>query len=270
MYSRHEPACVLVAVLFLGSGPVAAEARLTPEEVVARHLEALGQAPASAARPRVLEGACRMQIRRGGAADIGGRTRFSSEGGHVRIDLKFDHSDYWGESFSYNGDKVEIGFIQPVRRSPLGNFMSAYDAILKEGLVGGVLSTAWPLLDVAGHRAKLKYDGIKKLDGRPVHQLRYQMARGQGDMTVLISLEADTYLHVGTVYSLRLKPGMSQNIEDTAGQVDVYLRMEESFGDYVALEGLHLPRRWSLKYETGGGASNTFWTWDTSFDQMAP
>ena len=273
MRSRHSPAPSLAAAMLLllaTRSAAAGEPKLTAEALVARHLEALGSSLAAAASPRVLEGACHLEIRRGGAADIGGRTRVRSEGKRLRIDLKFDSSAYWGESLSYDGDRVEIGFIQPVRRSPLGNFLSAYDTLLKEGLVGGVLSTAWPLLDVEGRGPKLKYDGIKKLDGRPVHQLRYKMAKGQGDMTVLLAFEADTFRHVGSIYSLRLKPGMGQNIEDSAGQVDVYLRMEESFDDFVALDGLQLPRRWTLKYETGGGASSTFWIWSTVFDRAAP
>lgn len=257
-------------LLLLASSATAGEPRLTAESLVARHLEALGTASAGSPEARVLEGACRMEIKRGGAADIPGRARFSSEGRRFRVDLKFDHSNYWGESFAFDGDKVDVGFIQPVKRSPLGNFMNAYDAILKEGLVGGALSTAWPLLDVQGRHARLKYQGVKKLDGRPVHQLRYQMEKDQGDMAIVMSFEADTFLHLGTTYSLRLSPGLGPNIEDSAGQVDVYLQLEERFDDFVSVDGLHLPRRWTLKYETAGGASHTFWVWETVFERAAP
>lgn len=272
LFRRQPPPVLGLAMVLLAWGrpAVAGESKLTAEELVAHHLEALGPAPAATTGPRVLEGACRLEIRRGGAANIAGQTRFTSEGRRLRIDLKFDQSSYWGESFAYDGARVEIGFIQPVRRSPLGNFLNAYDAVVKEGLVGGALSTAWPLLDLAGRHPKLRYDGLKKVDGRPVHQLRYQMAQGQGDIAIVMAFEADTFFHVGTTYKLRLRPGLSQSIEGSASQVDVFLRLEEAFGDFVAVDGLHLPRRWTLKYETGGGASDTFWIWDSVFERAAP
>jgi hypothetical protein len=96
------------------------------------------------------------------------------------------------------------------------------------------------------------------------------MAKGQGEMAVTMSFEADTFLHVGTTYNLRLRPGLSQDIQDSAGQVDLFLRLEEAFADFVSVDGLYLPRRWTLKYETGGGASNTFWIWETVFARAAP
>lgn len=273
MSARERFAASLTAAALLlapSARAWSADAKLTAEALVARHLEALGVAPSPASGPRVLEGGCLLDIRRGGSAKLEGRTRITSEGQRYRIDLKFDHSAYWGESFAVDGDKVEIGFIQPVRRSPLGYFLNTYGAILKEGLVGGTFSTAWPLIDVAGRKPKLKYEGVKKLGERPVHQLRYKMAKDQGEMSILMSFEADSFLHLGTTYALRLRPGLSQDIQDTAGQDDVLMRLEESFEDFVAVDGLHLPRRWTLKYETGGGASSTFWVWETVLERAAP
>lgn len=258
-----------LAMVLAWSRPAAAGEKLTAEALVALHREALGAAPAAAQGRRVLLGSCRMEIRRGGAANIEGKARFSSEGRQLRVDLTFDQSAYWGERFGFDGERVDVGFIQPVRRSPLGHFLNTYQVILKEGLLGGVLSTAWPLLDLDSRRPKLKYDGIKKVAGRPVHQLRYQMAKGQDEMTITMAFEAETFLHVGTVYALRLMPGLTSDIQNSASQVDVLLRLEESFSNFVAVDGLKLPRRWTLTYETGGGASDTFWMWESVFESVA-
>jgi hypothetical protein len=38
--------------------------------------------------------------------------------------------------------------------------------IFKQGLMGGALSTSWPLLDLAGRGAQLEYVGVRKLDGQ--------------------------------------------------------------------------------------------------------
>jgi hypothetical protein len=264
---------VLVAALLLtaSASARAAETKLTAEALVAQHLQALGALPAdAAASPRVLEGACRFEIVRGGAARLEGQTRFTSEARRLRVELKFDNSSYPGETWSADADSIDVGFYLPTRRSPLGNFLNAYDALLKEGLVGGTLSRAWPLLDLAGHKPKLKYEGVRKIDGQPVHQLRYQMARGQGEITIVMSFEADTFLHVNTTYVLRQRPGLGGEIQDSARQEDVIQRLEESFSEFVTVDGLKLPRRWRLKYETGGGAPNTFWTWDTTLVRAMP
>jgi len=37
---------------------------------------------------------------------------------------------------------------------------------LREGLLGGVLSAAWPLLRLAQQNPKLEYRGLKKMEGR--------------------------------------------------------------------------------------------------------
>jgi hypothetical protein len=272
--ARRAPTATALAAAVVcgiaGAGARAGEPRLTAEAVVARHLEALGSAPPQGEGPRVLEGVCRMEIRRGGAANIEGRARIATEARRVRVDLKFDHSSYWGESFVFDGDQVQVSFIQPTRRSPLGNFINAYGAILKEGLVGGVLSRAWPLLDLQGRAPKLRYEGLKKRNGRPVHRVRYQVPGGPDGLQVSLDFEADSFLHLGTTYSLVLRPGLSPDIQDSAGQVDVQMRMEESFEDFVNVDGLRLPRRWTLQYETGGGAPSTFWVWDTRLDRAAP
>lgn len=47
------------------------------------------------------------------------------------------------------------------------------DTVIREGLLGGVLTTAWPLLNVDQRKAKLNFDGLKKIDGQEVYDLRY-------------------------------------------------------------------------------------------------
>ncbi len=264
---------ILEAVVVVVAWPLTAtagEPKLSVDTLVERHKAALGTASDPAAGPRVLEGACRFEIRRGGAARLDGQTRFSSEARRLRLDFKFDHSAYGGESFSSDGEAIDVGFFQPLKRSPLGGFLNTHDALLKEGLLGGTLSRAWPLLDLDARKPKLRYDGIKKLGKRPVHQLRYEMARGQGELAITLYFEADTFLHVGSVFSLRLRPGLGQGIEASASQVDVIQRLEESFDDFVSVEGLVLPRRWTLEFETGGGAPDSFWIWETQLARAVP
>jgi len=47
--------------------------------------------------------------------------------------------------------------------------VNSQDFIVKEGLLGGELSTAWALQNLDGNRVKIEYIGLKKVDG---HELQ--------------------------------------------------------------------------------------------------
>ncbi len=123
----------------LGSAPARAkDATPTAAEIVARHLDAIGSAEArSAVASRQAEGTCRLDITRGGAGHLaGGRARLTSDGRRFKLELPLPHSDYWGESFSFDGKSTDVGYVQQRRRSVLGEFLNTYDSILEEGLFG--------------------------------------------------------------------------------------------------------------------------------------
>jgi hypothetical protein len=242
----------------------AGEPKLSPDELVARHLAAIGSAEdRAAASPRLVEGTCTFEVRRGGAGALAGRTRIASEGRRYGIDLRFGQSNYWGESVAYDGRKVDVGFMQAMRRSALGDFLNTYDALVREGLLGGVLSTAWPLQDLAGRSPKLKYEGLENLLGRPLHRLAYRAAKGQADVLVDLYFEPETFRHVRTVYALRRRPGMSGAIEDSAGQLDTSYRIEETFANFASAGRLTLPKRWTLTFSLEGPARSSLMIWET-------
>ena len=170
----------LVAAL-LPVGASAAE-KMKPEEVVAHHLEAVGTETARTAGRKV-EGPCALEAPASGgvAGALLGRFAFDSEASRFALRMKFSSQAYPAESFSLEGGLADVGFVQPGRRSGLGNFVSTNDVILREGLLGGVLNAGWPLFGLAGRGAKVSYDGLKKLEGREVHRLRYRAKKGQDD-----------------------------------------------------------------------------------------
>jgi hypothetical protein len=260
----------IVAILILLEGAAGAEQKPTAESIVARHLEALGSPDAQAAQSlRVAQGSCHFEIRRGGAGSLDGRARVSSEGRRFRVELTFSSSEYYGENVGYDGQKVEVGFMQPGRRSPLGDFLATYDVLLREGLVTGALSTAWPLLDLAGRRPKLKYAGLKKVAERTLHQIAYKAARGQGDVDVLLFFEPETYRHVRSEYRLALRPSMSAAIDRSASQQDIRYELDETFADFETVAGLTLPRRWTLGFMLDGPSTGALWRWDSVMEKVS-
>jgi hypothetical protein len=261
---------ILAIATLLGSGAAESDEKPSAERIVARHLEALGWSDPKAAQAlRVAEGRCHFEIRRGGTGSLEGKALVSSEGRRVRVDLRFSSSEYPGESLAYDGQKVEVGFIQPRVRSPLGGFLNTYDVLLKEGLVSGVLSSAWPLLDVAARRPKLKYDGVKKIGDRSLYQIAYKAARGQGDIEVLLYFDPETFRHLRSEYRLTLMPSMSSAIDRSASQQDTRFEMEETFAHFETAAGLTLPRRWMLTFSMDGPSTNALWRWDNVMEKIS-
>jgi hypothetical protein len=68
------------------------------------------------------------------------------------------------------------------RRSSFGEFVHSQDQIVREGLLGGSLTTAWALLNLDHNQPKLSYEGLKKVDGRQLHDLRYRCKRNDDDI----------------------------------------------------------------------------------------
>jgi hypothetical protein len=227
--------------------PASMPAKISVDEVVAGHLASLGTPEARAAvKTRFAQGKVQMKIIVGGQGNAEGRAYLFGEGRKFRAALPFDFADYWGEHFFSDGDKAVVGFSQPTIRSSLGSFLDRYNSILKEGLAGGVLSTAWPLLDREGRQPKLEYNGLKKVDGKEVHQITYHMKKGQGEEMVTLFFEADTFRHVKSVYDVTLQSRMT-GISGSSKQQEGHYSVEEMFGDFAPVDGVTLPTHWTIR-----------------------
>jgi hypothetical protein len=274
------------------------EPKLKAEDVVGRHLESIGPAEKrTAIRTRVIEGRARMRMGAGesgpGASGLatGGMT-LASEGSKFRIALPFNYSDYWGEQLVFNGTKAEVGFAYIQNRSPLGDFIYRYDAILEEGLFGGVLSTAWPLLERDERQAKLEYAGLKKMGELQVHVLSYRRKKGQADLRIELSFDAATFRHLRTSYNLLLpyesvSPALSESqpttvrsngtvvdtgkatvSHDDTGRQGSQYRLEEYFADFKTFDGLTLPARWNILFERASGNKTVQREWVVIIDKV--
>ena len=134
----------------------------------------------------------------------------------------------------------------------LSQFVMAHYELIKDGLMGGTLTTAWALLDVAGRRPRLEYHGLKKLGGREYHELRYLAASAGGDMPVLMHFDPLTFRHVWTECRF-------SEFEETLPE---YVLTEE-FGDFAAADGLTLPRTYTVRLDIAyrqGGVEHIEWT----------
>jgi hypothetical protein len=252
--------------------PVAPVPKVKPEEVVAHYLESLGPAAVrEGVKSRIARGTCHLRILEGGTADQPGKAMFVSEGQKSSLDVMFNYNPYPLELVAFDGDHVVTPYVIPGSRSRLGDFAFVYGLVLREGLLGGPLSTASPLPDVAGRKALLDYNGIKKIDGRELHQIEYRPRKGAPEMTIHMYFEPDTFHHVKTVYDVTLSPGVANNPDDSARLKIARFRLEETFGDYsTGTDGLTLPKHWTIKLtsEPAQGAV-TVWQWEITFTSIS-
>ena len=79
---------------------------------------------------------------------------------------------------------------------------------MKEGLLGGVFSTGWPLLNLKDKPVTLAYREAT-LDGRRLHEIDYHPKQGFGDMKIKLYFDMETYRHVRTEYRLIVHDDMS-------------------------------------------------------------
>ena len=266
--SRAGAAVVFLVLLAAIASLEGQEPKLTPAELVAKHLESIGPAEArSAAKSRIAEGTVQMRILLGGSATAWGQAGLISEGRKVLLSLRFTHPDYAGEHMVFDGEKFQVGRANPVSRSGFGEFIHRYNQILREGLVGGVLSTGWPLLDVEGNRPRLLYEGLKKMDGEPLHELTYSARKGGGEVKIHLYFEPETFRHVRSVYVLIIHAQMGRTAVESISQRETRLTLEERFSEFQVVDGLTLPTHWKIHY-TAERNSTTLWEWDIVFEKV--
>lgn len=285
MVRTHVQRFIVVSTFLaaLGFPSVAAAQKLTPEEVVGKHLASIGPAETLAGiRTRTLEGRARLDILVGGGIPIAGRALLASDGRKYRVALEFLRQNYWGEQYMTDGDKVEIGYIIPGRRSQLEDFLIKFPDIVREGLPGGVLSTAWPLLHLDQHQPKLEYDGLKKVDKRQLHRLTYRMRKSGGQVTIYLFFEPETFRHVRTYMQYVEPADMPVSPGQSVARSETRYTLEEDFADFVQVEGLTLPTLWTIRMtaeKAGGGANlpvgiggvgpgNSILRWTVGFDKL--
>lgn len=242
----------VVAALF-ASLTVATSARTSPadkisvEEVIAKHLESIGTAEARAAnKSRVIQGAVVATVRIGGRGQSQGGSVMASQGPMSLVGMIFGPQEYSNEKAAYDGKRLTLGELSPGSRTNLGGFLLTHDLIFREGLMGGTLSTAWPLLNLSNKDPKLKYGGSKKIDGRNVHMIRYEPRSG-GNLQIRLYFDAENFRHVRTEYQQDIAPPPVSDPALAARQKESHLKLSEDFSDFKEEGGLMLPHTYKLQ-----------------------
>jgi hypothetical protein len=251
MFINPKIWATLVAVLCFAVGSVSARAEdLKPEDIVSHHLNSIGPAEVRAAlKSRVVQGTLKFHILVGGGGDVSGTWGRVSEQRNSNFVMRFAAGGDWrGEQFVFDGERTNFATATSSHtRSVFAQFVSSQDFIVKEGLLGGELSTGWALQNLDQTRAKLQSLGRKKIDGRELIGMQY-ISRASTDLQVKIYFEPETYRHVMTVYTMEVSPNMAREITESVYQHDNRYTIEERFSDFKPVDGATLPTHYRLQY----------------------
>lgn len=265
--TTRQASILAVLVLIAAISGNAKEPKVTADAIISRHLDSIGSAEArAAAASRVSQGKVvfaeiiQHSLRMEGAATL------LSQGRKHRCEFQFRSPQYPGEQFVFDGSKGMVAMVDQTNRSRLGNFLFLQDEVLREGLFGGVLSTAWPLLNTQNTNPDLKYVGLKKVDGQQLYELSYipRKRSESGDLQIHLYFDPQTYRHVLTVYAVTMLHG-NKTLSDP-DQTTVIV--EERFGDFEAADGLTLPRHWTIRYRVEPQTSTQEYEWDVALTQI--
>jgi hypothetical protein len=273
----------IVLLLPIISTALAQEKKMTPEELIAAHVNSIGSPEAlKGLQSRVLIGNAMVKFVQGwSGAWNDGTFLMASEPNKVGLVMQFGALEYPGERFGFDGKDVVVGNIKPGQRSPVADFIYRFNSFVKEGLLGGTLSLAWPLLHFKEKQAELKVSE-GKLDGRPVYELEYRK-KALGEMRVKLIFDAANFHHLRSEYRITHKSDMTstsnpvssapaRSYDRDAGEIapnttimegvaDSNYQLVEKFENYQAAGGLTLPYTYSLEYEVQGQGSSFVGNW---------
>lgn len=233
---------------------------IKPEEVLAKHLDAIGSAQArKSIKSRAIQGAATYRVLVGGSGAIDGKFQFATEVPKSDYLFRINGSGYQGEQFIFDGSKTSVaGTWSDKSRSEFGNVILSEDIILRENLLGGVWSTGWPLLDLESHKAKLHVEGMKKIDGKELLAVRYQPKKST-DLEIVLYFDPQTYQHVATIYKMETSTSIEGGELEQSGKQRPRNKIEERFSDFKSADGLTLPNHYDLRFttETENGFTKT-------------
>jgi hypothetical protein len=252
---------LLLALINVSAFVKPAADKIKQEELVAKHLEAIGTAEArSSSRSRIVAGSSLMNLKTGGRGNSSGPALLASQKDRVLLKAEFDSASYPFEKLGFDGKKLHAKQYAPGSRSPLAEFFLSHDTLFSEGLIGGTLSSAWPLLNLADRSPKLQYAGTEKIDGRQAHKIKYVPRQGS-ELKITIFIDAETFYHVRTEYERVIAAPMGETPGASASMREMRYKFVEDFSDFRTEGGLTLPHTYRIQYGVSQLANSISLDW---------
>jgi len=237
----------------------------SPEQLVAEYLKSIGE-PATLSKVKSISfvGNAEANFILGMSGQLYGTAMLISEGPRTSIVMKFPDINYPGEYFAYDGKAVTVGHIKPGLKSPIADFVFRYNKIMKNGILGGVFSKAWPLFDIKGSRPRSMRVRQVRVDGAELYELEYRPRDDHGDMKIRMFFDPETYRHVRTEYKVSTQDDVTTGFNSPfeGGQVkdmaigtvrgESFYTLVEKFEDFKQVGTLMLPHTYTFDYMIDG------------------
>lgn len=253
---------ITLLTLSLVSASSSASDKMTAEELVAKHLESIGTEKARAAiTTRIISGNSFVIFRTPPPGQATGKAVMASEGIKNLIGMSFPTPVYPREQLGFNGTSFMATFVTPGVRSVLGNFLMTHSLVCKQGLMGGTLSSAWPLLDLKTRGPRLEYTGHKKVTNRTLHEVKY-MPRGGSDLQIRLFFDQETFQHVRTEYERVVVASIGTRSSIDPKETETRYKMVEEFSDFKKEGGLTLPHVYKIKLTVDSQGATFLAEWE--------
>lgn len=245
--------------------------KMQAEDILAKHLDSIGSVKnRNSVKSRII--LSNLKFKRQSTGSLGGKAVIASSKDGAIFGMTLDSNDYPLDKFSFDGKKVNVGYIRPGNRSILGGFILSYEELMKEGLLGGTLLSSWTLLDLVGKKSKLSYKGEGKINEKETFVLGYS-PKGGSDLDIKMYFDKQNFQHLRTEYNRVIAAQMGRTVDGSAGQVENRYRLVEDFSNFKNYGGLTIPSEYKIFYSERGQTRTAEYNWefnvtDVSFNQL--
>ncbi len=247
---------VLIAAIAV---PLAAQ-DLKPEEIIAKHLDAIGKNETrDAVKTLWVQGASEFESRLP-LIKGGGKALAVSDPSNLFFVMGFNSKEYPYERIgSFNG-KTVLPFISAGNRSLLGVFLNEHDKVVGDGLFFGSMSLRWIMAEPQRHGARLQSGGTKKIDGKKLYILDYSPSSGGASEFKVRVFFDEVFHHVRTEYKREVQRGQG-TFGQANQQSNAVITLTEVFGDFRTVEGMTLPHTYRVTFSSNSNSTNNEQSW---------
>lgn len=248
----------------------AAQDKMKPEEIIAKHVESLGAtATIATVKSRLFQGKAQARLVNSAVdTTVKGKSYIVSAGEKMLIQMNFESmtsADYSREHIGFDGKKINTPLITESKPSALGDFVSDYKEIIKQGLLGGTLITNWALLDAKNRIGKFEYQGKEKIGDAETHVLRC-VPRGGSGLTIKMFFDAQNFRHLRTTYYQETAPPVT--LSDEGRVSSIRYKLIEDFQNHKTISGLTLPTVYKINYTVESPARLRQYEWQLDLSRF--
>jgi hypothetical protein len=237
---------------------------LTPDDILARHLESIGTKEKRQALTSLMAAGTSVFESKMPSVKGGGKAVVVSDTGNLYYLMSLNSREYPFEKIGMFGNKASLPFVTAGTRSLLGSFLNEHPQVLTDSLFCGSISLMWINNVAEMRKLDLRSAGKKKVDGLQTMTLDViSTTKGSDDFKIRLFFDAETFRHVRTEYRREFKIGrivMGQQNQ----LADSRLNLTEEFSDFKDVTGYTLPHHYKVTFSSNSNAQMNETSWSIS------